>query len=590
MGVDRLGEAARAAGLSATAARHLARAVEEPPPADRRCRVRLRYGQALALGQVAAALPGCDAYREAPDDALRTEAAVAPAKTHGYAHQLGESVRLLDAAIDRCADPGLRRQALAEQLLWATWWVDDPLRADRTRLLDRIAPSPAGDGVVERLLITLHAWSLVLRGRPRAEVLASSRRVLRPGVVFADAFTGMEIATITTFTQEYAGEAAVADSLLDRAIGEFEREGRHGTHLAFAHANRGRAALRCGRLSDAVADADIPLRPAARSGNGTPAEWFATGIPVEAYLARGEPTRAEAVVSQHDPRHRQDHRVRPVPGIVPGSPASARDRSDEAITALREVGRRLDAAPITNPAVCPWRFEPARALRHSTPAEAREIAATAHDQAEVFGDPATRGRALRAVAALGAGVGALEESARLLRDAPDRLHYLHTLADLGRALARSGHTSDARRTPAEALAPADDCGALALRADTARRLTALGTTPDRPRRVNALSPRLRRVAEPAAEGRSEAEIAHGMPLSLENVRDLVREAHAATGTTSRAELRRAFPAADRAPGDHAPGDREPGRFPSTATGADGHSLRTAGRASTVSFATLPRLD
>jgi hypothetical protein len=59
--VDRLTAAAATAmrsGLSATAARYLERAVAEPPAAELLGHVRLRYGQALAIGEVAAALPG----------------------------------------------------------------------------------------------------------------------------------------------------------------------------------------------------------------------------------------------------------------------------------------------------------------------------------------------------------------------------------------------------------------------------------------------------------------------------------------------------------------------------------------------------
>jgi hypothetical protein len=52
----------------------------------------------------------------------------------------------------------------------------------------------------------------------------------------------------------------------------------------------------------------------------------------------------------------------------------------------------------------------------------------------------------------------------------------------------------------EALALADECGAVGLREAVARRLAATGATPGPPRRVNTLSPRLRRVAHLSAEG------------------------------------------------------------------------------------------
>jgi predicted ATPase len=153
--VDRLCLAAdesMAAGSAGAAARYLQRAIEEPPPPTQQCQVRRRYGQALALGETAAALPALlAAYDQAPDDGLRTEAAVALAKTCGYADQLGAAVRLLDEAIERCDDGRSRDRLTAEQLLWAAWWADDPRRADRMRQLDRIAPPLEGADHVQRV-------------------------------------------------------------------------------------------------------------------------------------------------------------------------------------------------------------------------------------------------------------------------------------------------------------------------------------------------------------------------------------------------------------------------------------------------------
>ncbi|MEV6910219.1 AAA family ATPase [Amycolatopsis sp. NPDC051071] len=545
--VDRMTEAAAAAsesGLSATAARYLKRALDEPPPVSRSCRVRLRYGQALALGEVATALPELRAaYEQAPDDGLLAEAAIALAKTHSYADQLGDAVRLLDAALDRCTDESLREQLLAEQVLWATWWADDPYRSDRMALLDRIAPPLAALTHPRRLLVTSHAWSLVLRGEPRALALAAIEPVIRRGVVFADADQGMEVATMTAFVHLYTGHQYRAHALLDQAVDEFERHGWHGTHLAFAHANRAHAALLSGRLADAVADADIALRFADRSGTGTPAHWFATGILIQALSARGDVERATAVCSARDyPGPLPDAVILPVPRAVLGALFLAQDDQRQAARPLREVGRWLDAAPVPNPAVCPARFDLALALRFDAPEEAREIAASAHHRAERFGDPTTRGRSFRVLAALHADseVALLEESARLLENSPDRWQRLVTLADLGTAFLHTGRTLDARRVLREALALADECGAVTLRDVVARRLHRAGVTPGGQKQVNVVSPRLRRIAHLAAEGRSEAEIAHKTALGLDTTTALVREAHDRFGATSRTELRRAL--------------------------------------------------
>jgi DNA-binding NarL/FixJ family response regulator len=87
---------------------------------------------------------------------------------------------------------------------------------------------------------------------------------------------------------------------------------------------------------------------------------------------------------------------------------------------------------------------------------------------------------------------------------------------------------------------ADECGALALRKDLARQLGHIWVTAGQQSRISALSPRLRRVAVLAADGHSEAEIAHKVVLGLDTVRTLVLDACNLFGTDSRAGLRRAL--------------------------------------------------
>jgi tetratricopeptide (TPR) repeat protein len=536
--VDRLsaaGAEAMASGLASTAARYLGRAVAEPPPFDQRCQVLLRHGQALALGEMAAALPELlAAYDLAPDDVQRTEAAIALAKTYAYANRLGDAVRHLDRALDSTRDSVQRGRLQTEQLLWATWWADDPQRPERMRLLDRIAPPLAGGDHVERLLITLHAWSLVLRGCPRTDAVDAIGPVVRHGVAFADLNQGMEVATMTAFIHLYSDDLIVARRMFDQAVQEFDRDGWRGTHLAFARVHQGNVALRQGRLADAVVDAGIALRLADRTGSGTPAELFATGTLVEALLARGDLDRAAAVCAAREYGDRQpDALVLPIPWAVRGALELARGEARRAATTLRRTGQWLEHAHLPNPSMCSWRFDLARALRHSAPEEAREIADIARQQADRFGDPLTRARALRTLAALdpGTAVEPLQEAARLLEDAPNRLERAHVLAELGMALARGGH--DAREHLSEALTLADECDAASLRTAVAQQLRADPSS----RRVNLLGPRRRRVIQLAADGHSDAEIAYEMVLDLDTITTLRRESQHFLGIGSRAELR-----------------------------------------------------
>jgi ATP/maltotriose-dependent transcriptional regulator MalT len=492
---------------------------------------------------MAAALPELlAAYDQAPDDALRTEVAIALAKAYGYANRLGDAVRLLDRAVGGCRDGRLREGLRTEQLLWATWWADDPRRPERMRHLDRTAPPLPGTGHVERLLITLHAWSLVLRGEPRTDAARAIRPVLRHGVAFTDLDQGMEVGTMTAFIHLYSEWLTVAGTMFDQAVGEFDRDGWRGTHLAFARAHQANVALRLGRPADAVVDAEIALRLADRTGKGTPAEQFATGTLIEALLARGDLHHAVAVRADREyGSPRQDALILPIPQAVRGALELAQGQNERAVATLRLAGRWLEHTHLPNPSVCPWRFDLAWALRHSAPDEAREIAAVGRQRADRFGGPLARGRALRTLAALhpNSAVELLEEAVRILHDAPNRLEYAHALAGLGSALARGGH--DAREPLSTALALADECGALSLRTALVHRLAAVGAPDDlRPRRANTLDPRRRRVALLAADGHSDAEIAYNMVLDLDTVTTLLREAHSRLGTTSRVELRRAL--------------------------------------------------
>ena len=544
--VDRLCAAADeaiASGLAGTAARYLGRAVQEPPPPDQVGRVRLRHGQALALGEVALALPELlAAYHQAPDDGLRTEAAIALAKTYGYANQLGNAVRLLDRAIEVCQDDGLRERLRTEQLLWATWWADDPHRPDRMRQLDRMAPALTGSGHVERLLITAHAWSLVLRGEPHAQAANAIRPVIRHGVAFTDLTDGMEVGTMTAFVHMYSDQLTIAGDLFNQAVAEFDRDGWRGTHLAFARVHQGNVALRQGWPAEAIADAEIALRLADRTGPGTPAEHFAIGTLIEALLARGDLDRAVAVRAERDYGDpREDAVILPIPLAVRGALELAQNQTAKAVATLRRTGQWLEHSHLFNPSLCLWRFDLARALHRSAPDEAREIADIGRQRADRFGTSLARGRALRTLAALHPDSAAelLEEAVGILHDAPNRLEYAHALAEFGSALAGGGH--DARKSWSTALALADEHGALSLYTALARRLASIGAPAElRPRRANTLDPRRRRVARLAGEGLSEAEIAYSMVLDLDAVATLLREAHDRLGTTSRAELRRVF--------------------------------------------------
>jgi DNA-binding CsgD family transcriptional regulator len=318
---------------------------------------------------------------------------------------------------------------------------------------------------------------------------------------------------------------------------EFDRDGWRGTHLAFARAHQATVALRQGRLADAIVDADTAIRLAERAGAGTPAEQFATGTLVEALLARGDLDRAAATCTARGYGGVQpDALILPIPWAVMGALELARGETRKAAATLRRAGQWLEHTHLPNPSLCPWRFDLARALRHTSPEEAQELAEVGRQRADVFGSPLVRAQALRTLAVLrpAEAPDLLHEAVDILRDGPNRLAHAGTLADLATAVTRRGH--DAAGLLTDAVAMADECGALSLRAALTRKL---GSDP-RPRKVNNLTPRQQRVARLAADGLSDAEIAYSMVLDLDAVTTLRHDAQKILNTDSRAELRSAL--------------------------------------------------
>jgi DNA-binding NarL/FixJ family response regulator len=183
-----------------------------------------------------------------------------------------------------------------------------------------------------------------------------------------------------------------------------------------------------------------------------------------------------------------------------------------------------------------------------------------------WGAPSAISFALRAAGiAMGdAGIDFLRESAAVVADSPARYEKARSLTELGAALRRAGHRRDAREPLRQALDAAHRCGAITLARRTRQELLAAGA---RPRRtaltgLDSLTASQRRVAQLAAEGLANREIAQALFVTLRTVEMHLTHAYSKLGIGSR----EALPAAlreDGAPGDgslSAAGSAGRGRF------------------------------
>jgi DNA-binding NarL/FixJ family response regulator len=136
------------------------------------------------------------------------------------------------------------------------------------------------------------------------------------------------------------------------------------------------------------------------------------------------------------------------------------------------------------------------------------------------------------------GLELLRAAADTLSRSPARLEHARALTDLGAALRRQGHRNEAGGTLRRALEVAHRCGAGALER---RALTELHATGARPRRpalsgLDALTPSERRVAELAAAGQANGEIAGNLHVSVRTVEFHLSGTYRKLGMRSRREL------------------------------------------------------
>ena len=254
--------------------------------------------------------------------------------------------------------------------------------------------------------------------------------------------------------------------------------------------------LRTGDLAGALADAWLAGDPACVA---------------EVLLERGATDEAAAVLEQAP----KSERVR----LARGRLRLAQGRAGEAIEDLRGEPALLACA----------------LLEHGETAQARRVAADELERARRFGAPRALGIALCAAARAEDDIELLRQAVAVLEGSAARLELARARVQLGVAL---GRRIDAREPLRRALDLAHRCGATGLEEHALRELRAAGA---RPRRrlvsgLGALTPSERRVAELAAAGHKNREIADALDLTLTTVEYHLRHSYRKLGIVSRAGL------------------------------------------------------
>jgi DNA-binding CsgD family transcriptional regulator len=230
---------------------------------------------------------------------------------------------------------------------------------------------------------------------------------------------------------------------------------------------------------------------------------------------------------------------------------------DGALYDLLEAGRLLTGIRIVNPAIFPWRSQAAEVYAElGNHARARELAAEELSLASSWGTPRAIGIALRAsgkAAEGSAGVSLLEQAVSLLSDSPAPLDLAVAYAELGIRHRALGASAAARRALRNAAVIAEQCSAHAVLARVHAELALSGarsrTTPQSG--PAALTPSERRVAELAARGNTNRQIAQWLSVSPNTVEVHLTNAYRKLAISGRVQLTDVLaPAADDEPEQH----------------------------------------
>jgi len=219
---------------------------------------------------------------------------------------------------------------------------------------------------------------------------------------------------------------------------------------------------------------------------------------------------------------------------------------DGGVADLLLLGERALQCGTNNPTFLCWRS--AAAL----PLAAKGDEERAH---ELIRDEIARSHRARADRALGMALRAqglltggaegeqlLRESVRIQESCGAQLERARALVDLGAMLRRGNRRSDAQQPLTEGLEAARRCGATLLVDQAATELEATGARPRRGLEAgrDALTPSERRVAELAAQGQTNAQIAQGLFVTLKTVETHLSSVYRKLDISSRRELPAAF--------------------------------------------------
>ena len=542
--VERLREAAAdslARAAPSAAVGFLRRALAEPPPPELRAAVLEELGAAeLRAGEPAAATHLREAMDLTSDPGGRARTALALAQAQFHAGAVDQVVSTCHAMIEQLGGADAELELELEGRAAAAIIVG-PLSNQLRPRLRALEPRAAGAATpAERIVLALIAMDAAGTATRRArEVEDLVLRALGDGRLLAERGPDDPAYFYACSTLIWCGRYDLARAGFDAAAEEARRRGSAigaGQALAF----RAGASYMSGdvRAAESDARAAIDIIPP-----GSVVEGIVWGFLLHALIERGEADAAAEELGR-SPLAGELPDVNPyhVARLARGRLRVERRELEAGLRDLLAVREMVAAIGFTNPGPMPWMTE--AALVQAWLGRQDAAVALADRDLELaagFAAPRGIGVALRVKALLDDGPERLEllrAAADALRASQDRLEHARALVDLGAESRRVGQLQNARENLRTGLAIARRCGATALVLRAYDELDASGVHQRRivGTGVDALTASERRVAQMAAAGMTNAEVAQALFISARTVETHLRHAYQKLGIDSRAAL------------------------------------------------------
>jgi class 3 adenylate cyclase/DNA-binding CsgD family transcriptional regulator len=536
-----LRDAARSAlgrGAPDSAVTYLRRALDDAPPEEAGA-VLHELGAAEARLAAPEALEHLAGARAAArDPRVRSRIALDLGGALFTAGRAPEALDVLDGAIAELAgeEPELSRE-LEYLLIGVARFEPElyPRAAERLERLRALAPQLGPGDEIGLASLASEAARATL---DRAEAVELAGRALADdALIRGNPYPAFLYAVGALMNAEHfdAGMRHCTD-----ALEEAQRRGLV-TLFCFASLYRARVSFLRGSLADAAAEVELCLDAIDLHGLevGRP---NAVAVLSQVLMDRGESDDARKLVQAAGVGPTMETYAQTGLFEVRARMRLAAGDHARALADLVELGGFLGALGIRNPALSSWRSLAALAsLGLGRKDEALRYAGAELDLSREWGSPRVLGESLIAAGLVEGGddgLALLQEAVAVLEPSEARLEHARALVELGSALRRANRRSDAREPLRLGRELATLCGAapLAERAET--ELLATGA---RPRRIalsgaESLTPSERRVAQMAADGRTNREIAQALFVTPKTVEVHLSSAYRKLDIASRTQL------------------------------------------------------